>query len=557
MVLKEHRQKSAFNLDTIAIGKEMDHHQVNTKLSDLPTDCLVKIASNLDARANRNLIYSNKKVYSKLVDCAFYWKHLCKLEGLDKVSSLSDEEINKDDKDRVTWSGELLHSIKTSEEASRWQKIYQRGIQMRRNLAEGKFDMSRLCMTDEDNFTVRKMTLDTQKDDQEFLDQMKMIWEAQTEVRTSLGTFPVRINHRENVKVCRWWNEEFLVVMQYSLFRAVQFRPSLHDIFVWKWEKCRNPVFLYREDLLPTYLKDLSPTSFFMYKNFFVLMPETGFSRNQKKFTSMVRVHDLGDKFKLVGKFDFAGDSEMRRHQHNLDPFTIELAHLHKLGDKAVALCRTPDLTILIFSIPDCKLEKMFKMKDLMETSYELLVLDHHRFMVEENTMMFLFHDSIFYDLETYGRLLQIDFDAYVHKKGNISIREYQKFDVAFERIEKICLINKKQVTFILTSGDIVIKDLNSPGDRLTIKVPEMLRQVSIDTDYLSAPTKYRDRSILRCGPRGDIIIAYRHFASGRKIHAYDKVGALLYEINVDNPMYDLVSMRGYISVDLKGKQYV
>ena len=93
----------------------MDHQPFATKLSDLPTDCLVKIASYLDARANLNLIYSNKKVYSKLVDCAFFWKHLCKLEGLDKVSCLSDEDINKGDENRVAWSGELLHNTETSD----------------------------------------------------------------------------------------------------------------------------------------------------------------------------------------------------------------------------------------------------------------------------------------------------------------------------------------------------------------------------------------------------------------------------------------------------------
>merc|ERR1719445_123738 len=68
----------------------------------------------MDARDILNMLYSNKKLYSKLVDCAFFWKHLCKLEGLDKVSSLS-KEVNEDDEDCVAWSGELLHKIETSD----------------------------------------------------------------------------------------------------------------------------------------------------------------------------------------------------------------------------------------------------------------------------------------------------------------------------------------------------------------------------------------------------------------------------------------------------------
>ena len=86
-----------------------------TNLCDLHPDCLEKIASFMDARDILNMLYSNKKLYSKLVDCAFFWKHLCKLEGLDKVSCLSDEDINKGDENRVAWSGELLHNTETSD----------------------------------------------------------------------------------------------------------------------------------------------------------------------------------------------------------------------------------------------------------------------------------------------------------------------------------------------------------------------------------------------------------------------------------------------------------
>ena len=67
--------------------------KIKLKLFDLPPDCLEKIASYMDARTNLNLLYSNKKVYSKLTDCTFFWKHLCELEGLDKMDCLKDEEV--------------------------------------------------------------------------------------------------------------------------------------------------------------------------------------------------------------------------------------------------------------------------------------------------------------------------------------------------------------------------------------------------------------------------------------------------------------------------------
>ena len=53
--------------------------------------------------------------------------------------------------------------------------------------------------------------------------------------------------------------------------------------------------------------------------------------RNKKASTSMVRVHDLSDGFKLVGKFDFDKNSNVRR---QIKPHGIgshEMAHLHKL----------------------------------------------------------------------------------------------------------------------------------------------------------------------------------------------------------------------------------
>lgn len=511
-----------------------------TNLYDLHPDCLEKIASYMDIRAKLNLLYSNKKVYYKLLDCAFFWKHLCELERLDTVSCLSNEEVNKDDEDRVTWSGELLHSNETSDAATRWQKVYQRGVQMRRNLAEGKCEMWRLFKIDEDNSTVRKMTQNTQQKDREILDNLSPY---------------LNNNQDRRVRINRFWNEEFLVLIQYGT------ETRLHDIFVWKWQECQKPVFLYRQNLLPTYPNSFFLTSFFMHKNFLVFMPDTCYSRDQRLFNSMVRVHDLNDEFKLVGKFDFDEECKLRR-QRSMRQLSNETAHLHKLGDKAVALCRTPDLTIFIFSIPDCKLERSVKIRDQLETPYEQLELDQ-RFIMKDNTMMFLFYDPHFFDNifepaefreAKYARLLHLDFDAYVEKNGDIKFREHPTFDVNLDFIEKICLNSTTQLTCLLQSGNIVIKKLNYGSktcdieDLLTIELTEPLKDADDEENTMDS-----DGPSLSCGPGGDIIIAFRHFVSGRKIHAYNKAGDLLYEICVDEPKYKLEPRTGFVSVDIDG----
>ena len=52
---------------------------------------------------------------------------------------------------------------------------------------------------------------------------------------------------RRRVRVNRYWNEEFLIVIQHNI------NHSFNDIFVWKWKECQNPQFLYSHDLLPLY----------------------------------------------------------------------------------------------------------------------------------------------------------------------------------------------------------------------------------------------------------------------------------------------------------------
>ena len=89
---------------------------------------------------------------------------------------------------------------------------------------------------------------------------------------------------------------------------------QFNDLFVWKWMECQNPKFLYNFDLFELYPQGLFPTAFFLWKHYLVLMPDTGYVRENQVFTSMIRVHDLNDNMKLVGSYDFPEQSSTRRY---------------------------------------------------------------------------------------------------------------------------------------------------------------------------------------------------------------------------------------------------
>ena len=53
--------------------------------------------------------------------------------------------------------------------------------------------------------------------------------------------------------------------------------------------------------------------------------------------------------------------------------------------------------------------------------------------------------------------------------------------------------------------------------------------------------------------PKGDLFVVMRHFVSGRKVHAYNGIGEMLYCINLDSEEFQLISRCGYISLDMDG----
>ena len=75
---------------------------------------------------------------------------------------------------------------------------------------------------------------------------------------------------KRRVRINRYWNEDFLVAVQYS--RHVRF----NELYIWKWKDGQQPEFMYNFDLYDQYPRGLFPTAFFLWKHYLVLMPDTG-----------------------------------------------------------------------------------------------------------------------------------------------------------------------------------------------------------------------------------------------------------------------------------------
>ena len=504
-----------------------------SRLELLPSDCLERVATFLDTLSAVKLLRTSKTINSNLRSCTHFWKHLCKIERFDKFGALKKEEVNLED-GRLSWSGEKFHDISEDSGATVWQKVFQRGMKMRRNVVGGRYELWRLFMTDQSSQPVTRMSRETNVED----------------LRAAHLASPFT-EERRRVRVNRYWNEEFLIVIQHNI------NHSFNDIFVWKWSECQNPQFLYSHDLLPQYPTGLFPTSFFLWKSFLVLMPETSYIRDRKMFTSMIRVHDLTDNFRLVGQFDFSEDERTRRQLVINEP-----AHLHRLQDKALALCRTPDLAFYIFSLPDCQLLQTLPVTPSLN-SYDL----DQRFLMKDNTVMFMFHDKQFFNhlfdqnnaarQDKFGKLLQVNFDDYLKSRGEIKMSIDDKFDCNDDYIEKIFMLNLTTMACIMSSGKIVVKEVVRQ-DRSGITSKDCLVIPSIEPlqeDYDEELDEEMDTDgpSICCSSTGDIIVALRHFISGRKIHAYNRQGGLLYEICLDAELYSLEPRPGYLSIDLDG----
>jgi len=544
-------------------------------LIDLSSDELEGIAKHLDTASCLNLLRACQIIYLKLNRSPGFWKHLCFNENFHEYTALRNED-NPDVEPRLTWSLELFHKVEVDQEAPKWRRIFQRGIAMRRNICQGKFELWRLFLTDEDSLPVKKMNKNT----------------SYRELRSYHRHSQKAKDPRRRVRIHRYWNEDFLVAVQFS-------QRQFNDLFVWKWMECQNPKFLYNFDLFELYPQGLFPTAFFLWKHYLVLMPDTGYVRENQVFTSMIRVHDLNDNMKLVGSYDFPEQSSTRRFIKA--GMSNETAHLHKLGDKAVALCRIPKLNLFVFNLPNCELLRQVTLLEHIPTPLENDDLDQ-RFLMKENTMIFMFHDSEFFsDLlnqdsnngggggvvvgnqvpggavnggngvvqaqnqKRYGKLLFINFDEYIkdqstlkNNSGAIRMKIDETFDCNDDYIEKLSVMSADRMAVALSSGKVVIRHVTNTSsntcshvDQLVIPCPENLKE-EYDQDYEEVDT---EGPSLCSSRNGEVILIMRHFETGRRIHAYDvsRKGRVLYTIDLDDPQLNLMKIPGYISIDIDG----
>lgn len=525
----------------IKVKKEDDMTNVEeSKFPILNSDILEHIASYLDTDSALALYRSSNETMQKLSPCIGFWKSLCKMENFHEYTSLKREDADGDE--RLSWSGGKFHDVVIPEQATLWQKIFMKGIQMRRNICTGNYELWRLFMTDKESLPVKKMSKET----------------TCRELRVCHRKSPFN-DQKRRVRINRYWNEEFLVAIQHKMDH------SFNDIFVWKWKECQNPEFMYSFDLRPLYPTGLFPTAFFLHKNFLVMMPETGYIREEKKLRSMIRVHDLSDNMALVGSYDFPENGYRRHTRISVG----EAPHLHKVGDHAVALCRTPTLMFFIFSLPNCELVHKVPVPHIPERPLELDDLDQ-RYLMKDNTMMFMFHHPDFFNHlfaseeedqqqfdQKYGRLLLVDFDKFLKSGEPLDQKLDSKFDSNDDYIEKISVISKTQMACATTSGKVIIRDIISTNkssasyvERLSIPCPEPMQDECDDETNEENDT---DGPNLCTSRLGDIVLIFRHFASGRKIHAYNKEGSILYTINIDAPEFELEKKPGYISIDMDG----
>jgi len=549
---------------------ENDSHHIQKNLLDLSPDELEVMAKNLDTQTCLNLLRTCKIIHLKLSRSPGFWKHLCFNENFHEYTALKTEDEESDEEGttkRISWSLEVFHDVQVDPDAPKWRRVFQRGIGMRRNICQGKFELWRLFLTDADSLPVKKMTKDT----------------SFRELRSYHRHSPKAKDPRRRVRIHRYWNEDFLVAVQFSQ------RQEFNDLYVWKWKECQQPEFLYNYDLYGQYPQGLFPTAFFLWKHYLVLMPDTGYVREDMILTSMIRVHDLKDNMKLVGRYDFPQESSQRRYL-KASAGSNETAHLHKLGDKAVGLCRTPKLALFVFKLPDGQLMRQVNLFDYLPSPLEGYDLDQ-RFLMKENTMIFMFHDPDFFsDLfhngtngignnhgngnndrqKRYGKLLYVDFDAFVRNgdaaananpgvnNDKIELKVDEAFDCNDDYIEKISVMSSDRMAVAFSSGKIIVRQVKSVSsntcssiDKLVIPCPENLRE-ELDADLEEMDT---DGPSLCSSRNGEVILVMRHFESGRRIHAYDisRKGRVLYTINLDESCLNLTKIPGYISIDIDG----
>ena len=149
-------------------------------------------------------------------------------------------------------------------------------------------------------------------------------------------------------------------------------------------------------------------------------------------------------------------------------------------------------------------------MYDHLVSPLETYDLDQ-RFLMKDNTMIFMFHDPDFFsDLfangtnqqdnddtdrqKRYGKLLYVDFEGIARSTngdGKIELKVDEKFDCNDDYIEKISVMSSDRMAVAFSSGKIIIRQVKTTAvasntcssiDKLIIPCPENLKE-ELDAD--------------------------------------------------------------------------
>ena len=194
-------------------SKKVNNHYNVPAIFKLGVDDLERVCYYLDTKSAINLFMSCTTINERLAGCPGFWKELCRNENFHEYSALKLDDkthetfqesqssdniivpevenkpvksayenkvkcvnskdaaksmvlsvkntIRNDKINRLSWCGEKFHDVVIPNNATLWRKVYLRGIRMRKNICDGRFELWRLFLTDETHLPVKNMTSNT------------------------------------------------------------------------------------------------------------------------------------------------------------------------------------------------------------------------------------------------------------------------------------------------------------------------------------------------------------------------------------------------------------
>jgi len=492
---------------------------------NLTGDCLEVVGCKLDLASAYNLLRVSHSIRSKLLACGRFWKSICRLEGFNDYPALCED--NENEESPMSYNNEPLRDAHVDPGEPLWRRIFLRGIEMRRNVLRGKFRQWRLYLTDQDNLPVKEIRKDT---------TFRELRKAHR--RSSFYT------QRRRQRGDRFWTDDY--------FLSVQGRTSAryYDVFVWKWKNSQNPEFLYRRDLFGEYPNGLYPTTFFVWKDYFVALPVPDSRMMNVGNKTVLHVRALQDNLNLCAAYEFPAHSDKRLVSMNSN--ALDTAHLHLVNNSAVTLCRVPKLSVLVFSLPDANLLHLVDLTAVNpDTATELVSPE----IMPTGTghLFFWLESHIGTDpLDDKGRLVQVDLSANLPNKPPV-IRMCRDGTLKSLDWHSPEVINDHTFLCIsILTGTIFVKVLTFEDRSITISNQRTIEQPDFRKTSLDVMDEinFCDEAVVLYHSARKLIVAFGHYEAGRKVVTYNEQGEIQFTINQDK-LVKLTKRPMFTSIDI------